>query len=132
MLLFLLFCTGSSPEFKEYILDQMTCLLTKEQQNFEKRRIGLDALQRIYKSASFDIINRLWKKCKSSFDIQPYNIINIRELSINKTKLGSGTFGSVQTGTWHSPTGDIPVAVKIIQENSEMFDLSDLRGEVSE
>lgn len=117
---------------KQEILHKISSLLNKYQTDPLKRLIGLESLQKIYKSnsGSFDIINRLWKTCKESFEIQPYNIIDIKELTLSKIELGHGTFGSVQTGIWNSPNGKIPVAVKIIQENSQMFDLSDLRGEV--
>ena len=45
-------------------------------------------------------------------------------------QLGRGTFGCVKQGSWVSKGGSMPVAIKVIQDNSEAFDLSDLRGEV--
>lgn len=126
------FSMASNLEKKEEILNKLTLLLNKNQTNNEKRIIALESLQKIYKSqsGSFNIINRLWKACKNSFDIQPYHVIDIKDLTLNRVELGSGTFGCVQTGIWNSPNGKIPVAVKTIQENTQAFDLSDLRGEV--
>jgi len=83
----------------------------------------------MYKAGHSNIINRLWKECKKSFKIQPYNIIDISELSIRED-IGRGSFGGVKKAIWNSPDGPIPVALKVIQENSQLFDLSDLRGEV--
>lgn len=86
-------------------------------------------MQLIYKDGEIDLINKLWNECRQSFDIQPYDIIEDCELDLDDF-LGSGTFGSVKRGIWNSSSGPIPVAVKVIQENTQMFDLSDLRGEV--
>lgn len=83
----------------------------------------------IYKDGEIDLVNKLWNECKHSFDIQPYNIIDEDELELENI-LGSGTFGCVKNGIWNSASGPLSVAVKIIQENTLMFDLSDLRGEV--
>ena len=104
-------------------------MLSRDQADPQKRRLGLWALRAIYKMGEVGLINRMWKACKSSFDIQPYNTIDIASLSLT-AELGSGTFGTVREGTWQQPDGTSrKVAVKFIQENTQMFDLSDLRGE---
>lgn len=110
-------------------------MLSKEQKNSIIRTIGICSLREIYANSSPNsgestlLINNLWKRCKETFDIQPYRIIDIKDLYLEE-ELGSGTFGCVKKGIWNSFRGKIPVAVKIIQENSQMFDMSDLRGEV--
>ena len=111
------------------MLNQITNLLSKDQKDLFQRKLGLETLRRLYKTGYSNLINRLWKTCKESFSIQPFNIIDIKELTMG-TDIGSGTFGSVKRAYWNSSNGSIPVAVKVIQENNQAFDLSDLRGEV--
>lgn len=115
------------------IFSQIVSMLDKEQKNTIIRAVGIHALRRIYSNSSNNneatlFINSLWKKCKDTFDIQPYQTIDIKDLLL-EDELGSGTFGSVKKGIWNSMTGKKPVAVKLIKEN-QAFDLSDLRGEV--
>ena len=96
-----------------------------------KRKLALECLRGMYALGDVEIINKLWKQCKSSFEIQPYNVIPIESLSLEENELGRGTFGCVKKGTWINAAGEkITVAVKIIQENTLVFDLGDLRSEV--
>ena len=113
-------------------MNEITQYLTKEQKNPEQRKFGLACLRGIYSHGDVDIINRLWKECKNSFEVQPYSIIDIESLSLEDNELGRGTFGCVKKGTYQKISGEtIPVAVKIIQENNLVFDLCDLRSEVN-
>lgn len=120
---------ASSNDEQQKIFSQILNLISQRQKDIDKREIGLECLRKIYAYGHTDIINNLWKECKNSFEIQPYNIIDVRELSLKK-ELGSGTFGCVKSGLWKNNGKMLPVAVKVIQDNSQAFDLSDLRGEV--
>ena len=119
-------------EEKSRILGEIVKHLGREDKD-GMREFALSCLRGIYSSGDVGIINRLWKECKSSFEIQPYNIIPIQSLTLNddNNELGRGTFGCVKKGIYKKPNGDdMAVAVKIIPENSLIFDLSDLRSEV--
>src|SRR3990167_8641443 len=123
---------ATSEEEKTDVLRSITTHLSKDQADYEERRFGIACVRGIYSSGDSEFINRLWKECKNSFEVQPYNIIKIENLLLEDNELGRGTFGCVKKGMYVMPSGEsIPVAVKIIQENNLVFDLCDLRSEVN-
>lgn len=116
---------------KERVMQRIEASLARKQTNVQIRLAALALLRAIHKK-DFTLVNLLWKRCKSTFEIQPYNEIPREDLQLGE-EIGSGSFGKVYKGYWQpkriSNQTAVPVAVKIIPENSQLFDLDDLRGE---
>lgn len=112
-------------------MQRIEASLARKQPNVEVRLAALALLRAIHKK-DFTLVNLLWKRCKSTFEIQPYNEIPREDLQLGE-EIGSGSFGKVYKGYWQpkriSNQTAVQVAVKIIPENSQLFDLDDLRGE---